>query len=138
MSPRRRRRNGVIPGLVCFWLLAAAAPAQAPIDWSKAQRVEVTTIDNRFVPTRLTLHRDVAYRLHLENHGKELHEFTAPAFFAAATVRDPRLLANGGQEVVLRPGATADIDLIPRRTGHYALTCADHDWEGMIGEIDVD
>ncbi len=119
-------------------LLPAGATAAAPaVDWSKPQIMRVEMVDYRFVPDRLTFRHDVTYRLHLENHGKELHEFTAPAFFAAAIVRDPGKLANGGVEVVVQPGETADIDLVPQRPGHYDLSCADHDWDGMVGSIEV-
>ena len=61
-------------------------------------------VDNRFVPDRLTFKHGVPYQLHLENHGNDLHEFTAPEFFADAIVRDPSVLANGGKEVVVRAG----------------------------------
>jgi uncharacterized cupredoxin-like copper-binding protein len=116
---------------LCF---GAAAHA---VEWSKPQIVRVEMVDYRFVPDHLNFTHGVTYRLHLENTGKELHEFTAPAFFAAAIVRDPSKLANGGQEVVVQPGESADIDFVPQRPGHYALTCADHDWDGMVGGIDV-
>ncbi|MGA3399459.1 MAG: cupredoxin domain-containing protein [Acetobacteraceae bacterium] len=119
-------------------LVPADATAAAPaVDWSKPQILRVEMVDNRFVPDRLTFRHGVTYRLHLENHGKDMHEFTAPAFFAEAIVRDPRKLANGGQEVVVQPGDTADIDLVPQRPGHYDLSCADHDWDGMLGSIEV-
>lgn len=108
------------------------------MNWSQAHRVNVMMIDNRFKPDHLTFRQGVAYRLHLENQGKELHEFTAPAFFAASNVRDPAELANGGKEAVVQPGATADIYLEPLKAGNFPLTCADHDWDGMIGEIEVD
>jgi uncharacterized cupredoxin-like copper-binding protein len=122
-----------------LWLLLALAPAAgaAAVDWSRPQVVRMVMVDNRFVPDHLAFRHGETYRLHLENHGTDLHEFTAPAFFAAALVRDPHKLANGGQEVVVQPGATADIDLVPQRPGHYALSCADHDWDGMLGSIDV-
>jgi uncharacterized cupredoxin-like copper-binding protein len=73
----------------------------------------------------------------LENRGKEMHEFTAPEFLAAAVVRDPGALANGGKDIVVQPGAIADIYLEPRKPGTYPLICADHDWDGMVGEIEV-
>jgi uncharacterized cupredoxin-like copper-binding protein len=94
-------------------------------------------IEYGFIPNHLTFRRYIPYRLHLENRGKELHEFTAPAFFQAVTLRDRRVLWIGGQEVVVQPGASADIDLLPRRPGHFELRCADHDWAGMTGEIIV-
>jgi uncharacterized cupredoxin-like copper-binding protein len=122
---------------VAALLPVAAMPAAPAIDWSKPEIVRVELVDNRFVPDRLTFRHGVTYRLHLENQGKDLHEFTAPAFFAAAVVRDPDKLANGGQEVVVQPGATADIDLVPQRPGQYDLSCADHDWDGMLGSIEV-
>lgn len=128
-----------VPALMCAAaVLHAAATAAAPVvDWSKARTMRVELVDNRFVPDQLTFHHGVTYRLHLENHGKDMHEFTAPQFFAEAIVRDPRKLANGGKEVVVQPGETADIDLVPKRPGKYDLTCADHDWDGMVGSIEV-
>ena len=46
--------------------------------------LNVVMIDYKFQPDHLTLQHGVLYRLHLENHGKETHEFTAPTFFAAS------------------------------------------------------
>jgi uncharacterized cupredoxin-like copper-binding protein len=117
--------------------VAAASAGAQPVDWSRAQPVNVEMIDNKFVPDHLTFQHGVPYRLHLENHGKNLHEFTAPEFLAAATVRDPGALANGGKDIVVQPRATTDIYLEPRQAGTYPLACADHDWDGMVGEIVV-
>ena len=116
-------------------VLAAAGPAS---DWSSPQRVDVVMNDYHFVPDHLTLRYGTVYRLHLVNHGKELHEFTAPAFFAAATMRDPRVLIAGGTEVSVEPGGTVDVDFIPRQVGRFTLICADHDWAGMVGYIVVE
>jgi uncharacterized cupredoxin-like copper-binding protein len=137
--PMRAGRLSVLMALCAVALSGAAATAAVPvIDWSKPEVVRVELVDYRFVPDHLTFRHGVTYRLHLENTGKELHEFTAPDFFAEAVVRDPGKLANGGQEVVVQPGETADIDLLPQRPGHYDLTCADHDWDGMVGSIEVE
>ena len=129
-------RRDLIRSLACV-LLTAQAPIPRHADWSKAERVNVSMVEYQFIPNHLTFRRGVRYRLHLENKGNELHEFTAPAFFAAVTLRDPRVLWTGGQEVVVQPGASADIDFIARHSGHYDLTCADHDWAGMTGAIIV-
>jgi uncharacterized cupredoxin-like copper-binding protein len=144
MARERTRLVGLLVALVCAMPLAAApAPkpattsAVAKVDWSKAKRIDVVMVEYKFVPDHLSFRRGVAYRLHLENQGKELHEFTAPEFFAAVTLRDPKVLWTGGQEVVVQPGASVDVDLVPLRAGHYDLKCEDHDWAGMIGEIDV-
>jgi uncharacterized cupredoxin-like copper-binding protein len=119
-------------------LITLAAHAQQNIDWSRADPVDVMLVDDRFVPDRLNLQHGVPYRLHLENHGKDLHEFTAPEFLADAIVRDPDGLANGGKEVVVHPGESVDVYLMPMKAGTYRLICADHDWDGMIGEIAVE
>ncbi|MEA2744126.1 MAG: hypothetical protein QOG25_2497 [Acetobacteraceae bacterium] len=113
-------------------------PTGAADPWSSAQKIVVLLVDNRFEPDLLTFHAGQIYELRLENRGKELHEFTAPAFLKAATVRDKRLLSNGGGDVVVQSGNSVSIFLIAPRKGQYDLTCADHDWDGMIGSITVD
>lgn len=119
-------------------LLAATARAQPGVDWSTAEPVSVVMVDDKFVPDRLTLRHGVPYALHLENHGTHLHEFTAPEFFANAIVRDPGVLANGGKEVVVQPGWETIFYLMPVSAGTFRLFCADHDWDGMVGEIVVE
>ncbi len=121
-------------------VLALALPAlgQAADKWAHAEAMTVVMVDNRFQPDHLTFRAGQPYTLHLENHGKEMHEFTAPAFLKAATVRDKRLLANGGTDIVVQPGASVSIALIAPAKGQYNLKCADHDWDGMVGSITVD
>ncbi|MGA3005781.1 MAG: cupredoxin domain-containing protein [Acetobacteraceae bacterium] len=136
-SPGQAGRRELILVVASGILLSAGTPNPGHVDWSKAQRVVVTMVEYRFIPNHLTFQRDIPYRLHLENRGKELHEFTAPTFFRAVTLRDRHVLWTGGQEVVVQPGASADIDLIPRRRGRFDLSCADHDWAGMTGEITI-
>jgi len=131
-----RGMRAFVAVLACC-VAASALAAKPQVRWANAKRIDVVMVEYRFMPDRLTLRHGVPYLLHLENRGKELHEFTAPKFFAASRLRDPSRLATGGQEVVLQPGATVDIALVPQRAGHYDLTCADHDWAGMIGEIVV-
>ncbi len=119
-------------------LCAATARAQPGVDWSKAEEVTVLMVDDRFVPDHLRFMHGVAYRLHLENQGTHLHEFTAPEFFADAIVRNPDQLANGDTEVVVQLGMAADVFLVPVKPGMFRLICADHDWDGMVGEIAVE
>ncbi|HBK06947.1 MAG TPA: hypothetical protein DDZ81_14060 [Acetobacteraceae bacterium] len=106
--------------------------------WAHAETLTVVMVDNRFEPDHLTFHAGKAYALLLENRGKEMHEFTAPAFLKAATVRDRARLANAGTDIVVQPGDRARILLIAPAKGQYELTCADHDWDGMVGTITVD
>lgn len=125
--------------MLCASLFFAfAVPGQAADRWAQAEVVTVVMLDNRFQPGHLAFHHGKPYELRLENHGKDMHEFTAPAFFRVATVRDRRLLANGGMEVVVQAGKSARVFLLPRVKGDYKLTCADHDWDGMTGSITVD
>jgi uncharacterized cupredoxin-like copper-binding protein len=110
--------------------LCAAAPDLVTLN--------VTMIEYQFVPDHLTFKHGVHYRLHLENHGKETHEFTAPVFFAAAKIDNPGVLNRERSEVVMQPGDVKDVFLTPGKPGTYDLRCADHDWNGMTGGITVE
>jgi hypothetical protein len=85
-------------------LLIPEARAQPDVDWSQAQQVHMLMVDDRFVPDQLTFQHGVPYRLLLENDGKDLHEFTAPEFFANAVLRDPGFLSQDGKDIVVQPG----------------------------------
>jgi uncharacterized cupredoxin-like copper-binding protein len=119
-------------------LTVFALPALAADQWAQAQLVTVIMVDNRFEPDHVTFHQGKPYELRLENHGKDMHEFTAPAFLKAATIRDKGLLANGGTDIVVQPGTSVSIFLVAPAKGAYDLACADHDWDGMVGSITVD
>ena len=112
--------------------------ATTPPDWSGAQTITVVATEYRFAPSRLTLRVGAPARLRLENHGKELHEFTAPAFLKTVELGNPDALNADRTEMVLRPGEQQDLYLVPRQAGRYPFTCADHDWAGMMGEIIVE
>jgi uncharacterized cupredoxin-like copper-binding protein len=116
-------------------LLAAALMMPAA---ATPETLTVVMVDNRFEPDHITFHAGQKYVLRLENHGKDLHEFTAPAFWKAAKVQDKRLLTNGGTDVVVPAGKSVSISLQAPAKGHYDLTCADHDWDGMVGTITVE
>lgn len=111
-----------------------AAPRAAP----NAVTLSVDLVDDKFVPDHLVLRHGVHYRLHLENHGKDTHEFTAPKFFASVTLDNPAALNREHTEVVLQPGESKDVFLTPQRPGTYDLICSDHDWDGMTGGITVE
>jgi uncharacterized cupredoxin-like copper-binding protein len=119
-------------------LLIPAAHAQSDVDWSQAQQINVLMVDDRFVPDQLTLQHGVPYRLLVENDGKDFHQFTAPEFFADTVVRDPGFLSQDGGEIVVQPGGAVEVELMPIHPGTFRLICADHDWDGMVGQITVD
>jgi len=112
--------------------------AATPTDWSSARRVEIRMIEYEIVPSELRFRRDLPYRLHLVNAGKEGHDFTAPDFFAAVQVRNTGALNESGSSVFLQPGQETDIYFIARHAGLFAPRCADHDWAGMTATIVID
>jgi uncharacterized cupredoxin-like copper-binding protein len=121
-------------GVLCVIIFAGAESA----DWSQAQTVTLVESEYEFNPNRVTLRVGTPYRLRFENRGKELHEFTAPAFLKSVEVRNPDALNADRTEVALQPGEQQDLVLVPRQAGRYPFACADHDWAGMTGEIVVE
>ena len=116
----------------------AALLALAAASHSEPQTVNLTMIDYRFIPDHLIFEHDIHFRLHLENHGKETHEVTAPTFFASATIDNPGVLNREHTEVVMQPGDAKDLLFTAPKAGTYDLRCSDHDWNGMIGGITVE
>ena len=90
------------------------------------------------MPEKLTFRRGVPYRLRLENRGTEMHEFTAPEFLKTVDVRNPEVLEQAGNEVLVHPKDQKELYFVANKPGRYPLICADHDWDGMIGEITVE
>jgi uncharacterized cupredoxin-like copper-binding protein len=124
--------------LLLMPMSAARSQSAVAVDWSAAQSVNIMLIDNKFVPEHIILRHGVPYQLHLENHGHDLHEFTAPELFGASILRNLGQLANDAQEIVMHPGDIIEVELMPLKPGTYRLICADHDWDGMVGEIAVE
>jgi plastocyanin len=121
-----------------FLLSARDNATAAPVDWSRAQRVDVKMVEYEFVPDHLRFHRGVAYQLTLINAGREGHDFTAPDFLAAVHVRNPEALNATGTSVFLHPGEEIHIYFISYDAGLFAPRCADHDWAGMTATIVID
>jgi len=126
--------NRTVARLCLLMTLAVCLGAAGP----DPVTLNVMMIDYKFVPDHLTLRHGVLYRLHLENHGKETHEFTAPTFFATVKIDNPDVLNRERTEVLMQPGEAKDVFLTPEKPGTYDLRCADHDWIGMVGGITVE
>ncbi len=118
--------------LAIAWAAPAIAAERVP-----PRPVTVIASEYQFSPAKLTFKRGVAYRLHVENHGKELHEFHAPAFFKAVELGDPTVLDPDKTKILIQPGEAKDLTFVPKKPGRYKLICADHDWAGMTGAITV-
>jgi uncharacterized cupredoxin-like copper-binding protein len=125
-----------LPMIVVTCILALAPAARA--DSSKAETVTLVETEYGFAPNRLTFRVGSAYRLHVENRGKELHEFTAPAFLKAVEIANSEVLNPEGTEIVVQPGEEKDLYFVPRQAGRFPFICADHDWAGMTGDIVVE
>lgn len=117
--------------------LLLAMPAIAAENAPATRPVTVIASEYRFAPNRLAFVHGQTYRLHLENRGKETHEFTAPGFFASVQLGNPDVLNADKTEIVVQPGETKDLTFVARKPGHYGFRCADHDWAGMTGDITV-
>jgi uncharacterized cupredoxin-like copper-binding protein len=126
------------PSWISIFLMALTAPAIAGADWTQAQPVPVVASEYRFSPNHLTFKRGVGYRLHIENRGKEMHEFTAPEFFKAVELHNPAVLNADRTEIEIAPGSAKELDFVPQQAGRYPLRCSDHDWAGMTGEIIIE
>jgi uncharacterized cupredoxin-like copper-binding protein len=118
--------------------IVLAAPAVKAMDGAQALPVTVVATEYHFAPDKLSFKRSLTYRLHIENHGKELHEFNAPDFFKSIELGDPAVLNPDRTEILVHPGEAKDLTFVALKAGHYRLICSDHDWAGMTGEITVE
>ena len=128
----------ILVPLAALALTGAPGAAQAPVDWSRAANAEVVLRSFAFTPQTLRLRAGVPVRLTLRDI-KGSHNFSAPAFFAAARVapEDRGKLAKG--KVELDRGEAVTIRLVPA-AGAYKLTCTHflHPSFGMKGTIVVE
>ena len=106
---------------------AQPATPQAPA----VLNVQLSNYD--FTPRTIVLDHGRPYLLRLTNVSGGGHDFTAPAFFAAARVapEDRRMIAGG--EVEVHPGMTHSIRLTaPAAPGRYKVKCT-HTFHKMLG-----
>jgi len=116
----------------------ALPAAAANIDWNAAKTVTVKMTDFDFTPSKVSFESAQPVKLTLVNDGTDVHDFAAPAFFAASSLRQGSRGPAGGK-VSLAKGQSAEIDLVPGAAGTYPLTCTEflHDMFGMTGTITV-
>jgi plastocyanin len=118
--------------------LACAVPSAAQPDWGQAPRVAVALSSFKFAPQTIRLRAGQPVVLHLENTGAGGHDFSAPAFFAAAQVRQQDAAKVAGGKVDVVGHASVDVALVPK-AGTYTLRCTHslHTMFGMKGTIVV-
>jgi uncharacterized cupredoxin-like copper-binding protein len=116
----------------------ALPTAAADIDWTAAKTVTVKMTDFDFTPSTVSFEAAQPTKLILVNDGTDLHDFSAPAFFAGAALRQGSTGPAGGS-VAVGKGKSAEIDLVPGAPGTYPLTCTEflHEMFGMTGTITV-
>jgi plastocyanin len=133
--------------LIPLTLAACASHPSAPdrltaapdgIDWSTAPTVTVKMTDFDYAPSALTFAAGKPVKLVLVNAGSDLHDFSAPAFFASSALKTGSAGPAGGK-VAVKKDQTAEIDLIPGAPGKYPLECTEllHAMLGMTGTITV-
>jgi len=122
-------------------LAVASLLALSPAAWAQERKAETVTVvgtDYVFTPNHFVFRVGSAYRLRFENRGKDLHEFTAPAFLKAIDISNREVLNREGTEIVVEPGQAKDLYFVPRQAGRFPFACADHDWAGMTGDIVIE
>ena len=125
-------RNFVTACLLTLLGILIGAPASQ--SQPRTVTLDLFMIDYKFIPNHLTFERDVHYRLHMENHGKETHEVTAPTFFGTAEIDNPAVLNRERTEVVMQPGDVKDLLLTPRKPEELENGIFAHqDADTMIG-----
>ena len=120
-------------------LLAATATAGSAQNFSKAAVVNVGLAYYHFIPPTIELSAGKPIILRLSNTAGQPHEFAAPQFFKAATIRpsDSKFINDEG-EAEVSGGQQVNIALVPK-AGTYHLQCnkPGHVALGMQGTIVV-
>ena len=124
-----------------FLSLVAAALALAVTAAEQADKVTVTMANFNFTPEELHLAAGRSTTIHFVNNGSGGHDFTAPEFFAAATMDAANRAKVGGAEGRVSLGKRESIDVIlTPKAGTYKVHCSHfmHSSLGMRGKIMVD
>ena len=90
------------------------------------------------IPDQLRFWPGAPYRLHPENAGSAIHDFSAPEFFRAIALKNPEVLGPYASRIVVRPHEAKNLCFVATRPGAYGVNCADHDWTGMTARITVE
>lgn len=131
------------PSLALALFLALAVPAapavSQPMDFSQAQVVEIALSNFAFTPSDIHLRAGRPTILRLTSTVGGGHNFSAPEFFAAASVRPSDAAAIRNGKVEIAGHQSVEIALVPA-AGRYTLKCTHllHAAMGMRGTITVE
>lgn len=119
--------------MVLAALAVPAATAQTPAV------VNVQLANYKFTPKTIVLDHGRTYVLRLHNASGGGHDFTSPAFFAAARIASSDRRWVQGGEVEVPPGQVREISLTAPGAGSYKVKCTHsfHKFLGMSGMIVV-
>ncbi|MGL3820517.1 plastocyanin/azurin family copper-binding protein [Sphingopyxis sp. R3-92] len=122
--------------------LTLAVPAAIPVTAAEqTDKVTVAMANFNYAPADLHLKSGRSTTIHFVNNGSGGHDFTAPEFFAAATMDASNRAKVGGTKgrVSLGKGESLDVTLTPA-AGSYKVHCSHfmHSSLGMKGKISVD
>jgi hypothetical protein len=92
-------------------------------------------MEDIFAPSHLVFRVGVAYRLHIENEGEELHKFASPDFFHAVEIETPAVLDANRSEIDIPAGEMRDLLFVTGQPASFTLRSPDYDWDGMTGDI---
>jgi plastocyanin len=123
--------------LLLLPLLLLAAPGAPAQEAPRTVDVQLTSFD--FAPAEIRLRAGVPIVLRLTNAGRGGHNFSAPAFFRAASVAPGQNVALRGGTIEVPSRRTVTVRLAPAR-GNYPLRCTHtlHTAFGMRGRIIVE
>jgi len=123
--------------LLLLPLLLLAAPAAPAQNAPRTVDVQLTSFD--FAPAEIRLRAGEPVVLRLNNAGRGGHNFSAPAFFRAASIAPGQNVALRGGTIEVPSRQTVTVRLTPAR-GNYPLRCTHtlHTAFGMRGRIIVE
>ena len=119
--------------------LALAFSGAQPATPQPPAAINVQLANFKFAPRTIVLDHGRRYALRLYNSSGGGHNFTAPAFFAAAAIAPADRRWVRGGEVEVPPGQLREIRLAVPGPGRYPLKCTHkfHKFFGMSGTIIV-
>ena len=115
-------RRSIPALLIPVMFAASSAAAQAPA--AVPASVEVDVWNFKVDPDAITLRAGSPYVLHLVNRSDSRHDFTAKAFFAAATVAPGDRASVVDGKVDLAPNQSRDVHLVAPAVGSYEARCS--------------